>query len=204
MAGRESALVDAARLWVRDVYTYNREHLLRSLTWLERIAPEASEAVRLATVTHDMERAFPGPDQPVSVRLNDPEYDAAHAARSARIVSEWLREQGAPAELIADVDALVTAHEVGGWPDADLVQAADSLSFLDTNVDLFLGFVRSGKFPLQDVGAKFDHSYERIRVPHARELAEPLLNAARTKLAALASELSLVRISPKTREHSAG
>ena len=45
-----------------------------------------SGAVRLATLTHDMERAFPGPDQPVIKTLSDPEYERAHSVRSARIV----------------------------------------------------------------------------------------------------------------------
>jgi len=189
MTSRNSPIVDAARHWVKDFYPYNRAHLLQSLVWLERIAPDAREAVRIATVTHDMERAFPGPDQPVSVRLNDPAYDAAHAERSARIVGRWLREQGVPLDLIADVEALIAAHEVGGWPDADLVQAADSLSFLDTNIGLFLGFARSGRFPLGDVAAKFEHSYERIRVDHARELAKPLLHSARAQLSALEREV---------------
>ena len=100
MTSRKSPIVDAARHWVKHFYPYNRAHLLQSLVWLERIAPDAREAVRIATVTHDMERAFPGPDQPVSVRLNDPAYDAAHAERSARIVGRWLREQGVPLDLI--------------------------------------------------------------------------------------------------------
>jgi len=202
MSRQPSPLVEAASRWVRDVYTYNRDHLLRSLDWLERIAPDASEAARIATVTHDMERAFPGPDQPVSIRLNDSVYDEAHAARSARIVGAWLREQGAPAALIADVEALIAAHEVGGSVEADLVQAADSLSFLDTNIDLFLGFARAGRFSIRDVGRKFEHSYERIRVPEARALAEPLVAAARSRLAELERELSPVSAGPQGRERS--
>lgn len=187
----DSPLVEAARRWVCAVYTYNGNHLLRSLAWLDVIAPDASEAVRIATVTHDMERAFPGPDQPVSDRLNNQAYYVAHSERSARIVSDWLREQGAQAGLVAEVGTLIAAHETGGWPDADLVQAADSLSFLETNIDLFLGFARSGRYPLQDVGTKFERSYERIRVPDARELARPLLEAARARLTALEHELSV-------------
>jgi hypothetical protein len=82
---------------------------------------------------------------------------------------------------------------VGGWPEADLVQAADSLSFLETNVDLFLGFARSGKFSVDDVREKFDFSYERIRIPRARELALPLLESARARLASLEISPDAVR-----------
>jgi hypothetical protein len=185
----DSPLVASAREWVTAQYPYNREHLLRALEWLDRIAPGAPEAVRLATLTHDMERAFPGPDQPVHRTLIDPAYEQAHADRSARIVGGWLREQQADESLVLEVERLIRAHEIGGWDDADLVQAADSLSLLETNVGLFLGFVRSGRFSAADVGRKFDWSRDRIRIPHLKQVAGPLAAAAQEKLAALERDL---------------
>jgi hypothetical protein len=181
----DSALIESARQWVIASYPYNRTHLLRALEWLDRLAPAAREAARLAALTHDMERAFPGPDSPVMVSLVDPEYERLHSERSARIVAEWLHARGAGDRLITDVEQLILAHETGGWPEADLVQAADSLSFLHTNVDLFLGFVRSGRYPVTDVRAKFEHSYHRIQLPHARRLALPLLDEAISRLSGL-------------------
>jgi hypothetical protein len=188
MPTADSSLVRAARQWVVDNYPYNRDHLIRTLEWLDRIAPEASEAVRLAALTHDMERAFPGPDQPVNTSLIDPVYEQAHADRSARIVGDWLRAQGAEPDLVDEVARLIRAHETGGWHEADLVQAADSLSFLDTNIDLFLGFVRSGRFSADLVRQKFDLSRDRIRIPHLRDLAVPLTERAQASLAALVAE----------------
>jgi hypothetical protein len=184
----ESALISAARDWVVAKYPYNRQHLLRSLERLDQLAPGSAEAVRLATLTHDMERAFPGPDSPKMSTLHDPEYERLHSERSARIVGEWLRSQQAPAPLIEEVERLIVAHETGGWPEADLVQAADSLSFLDTNIDLFLGFVRSGRFPSGDVRSKFHYTYDRINVPKAREIARPLVEDALEKLTAVERE----------------
>jgi HD domain len=181
----ESGLIEQARRWVIEHYEYNRDHLLRALEWLDRLAPDAREAVRLAALTHDMERAFPGPDSPVMNSLDDPIYEQLHSERSARIVSAWLRAQGAADELIRDVEQLIVAHEVGGSPEADLVQAADRLSFLDTNIDLFIGFVRSGRFSIADVRTKFAHSYDRIRIPQAKALALPLYREAGARLASL-------------------
>lgn len=182
------SLIDAARAWIIETYPYNRTHLFAALDWLDRVSPNASEAVRLATLTHDMERAFPGPDQPLNTNLIDPAYEHAHALRSARIVGQWLHAHHADVLLIDEVERLITAHEVGGWPDADLVQAADSLAFLDTNVDLFLDFVRSGRFSAADVGRKFDRSRDRIRIPHLKALAEPMVAAAHARLTALLAE----------------
>lgn len=186
----ESELMAAARQWVIDRYPYNREHLLRSLEWLDRIAPGQTEAVRLATLTHDMERAFPGPDQPHSAQMVDAVYERLHSERSARIVGDWLRERQVDASFTADVERLIVAHEVGGWPEADLVQAADSLSILDVNIDLFLGFVRSRRFTLPDVRAKFELSRDRIRIPHLRALAAPMADRALDRLRALEMELA--------------
>ena len=178
----ESPLIDAARTWVTERYPYNRHHLLKALEWLDRVAPDSSEWVRLATLTHDMERAFPGPDQPVIKTLSDPEYERAHSVRSARIVGAWLRGQGADDGLIAEVERLIVAHEFGGWPEADLVQAADSLSFLETNIELFLGFVRSGRHPAHEVRKKFNQMFGRIQIPRLKLLAQPLIDRALQQL----------------------
>jgi carbon-monoxide dehydrogenase medium subunit len=176
-------LIQLARAWVVDKYPYNSTHLLKSLDWLDRLEPGAGEAVRLATLTHDMERAFGGPDA-IPIKMSDRSYEEAHSNRSARIVGEWLRANGAPAELVADVEALIRVHEWGGSPDANLVQAADSLSFLETNIDLMIGFVKTGKYSGADIAFKFDQMYERIQVPVARELARPMWEAAKARLEA--------------------
>ena len=189
----ESSLVETARRWVVETYPYNRDHLVCALDWLDRLAPGSHEAVRLATLTHDMERAFPGPDSPQMESLNDPDYNRLHSERSARIVGTWLRENGASDALVHGVEALILAHETGGWPEADLVQASDSLSFFDTNIDLFLGFVRAGRFSAADVRWKFEHAYQRIRVPYAKALALPRFEEAGVRLATL--ELGLPRAS---------
>jgi hypothetical protein len=189
MAERESPLIQLGRVWVIEHYPYNRTHLLKSLEWLDRIAPGAPEAVRLATLTHDMERAFGGPDA-IPIVMNDRAYEKAHSDRSARIVGEWLRTNGGDETLVEDVERLIRVHEWGGWPEANLVQAADSLSFLETNVDLMLGFVRSGKYGLPVIAEKIEQMYERIQVPAAKELAKPMWDQARARLAPGSGEVS--------------
>jgi hypothetical protein len=198
----ESRLIAAAREWVIASYPYNSHHLLRALERLDELAPASSEAVRLATLTHDMERAFPGADSPTMSSLDDPEYNQLHCERSARIVTAWLRDQHAPLPLIREVEGLILAHETGGSADADLVQAADSLSFLDTNVDLFLGFVRSGRFPGSAVRWKFEHTYDRIRVPRARAIARPLVNDAVARLSVLEQSLAAAAASSNGDGHA--
>ena len=68
--------------------------------------------------------------------------------------------------------------------DENLVQAADSLSFLEVNVDVFLDWLDIGStvWDADAVGAKFTWMYERIQIPHARELAWPMYEEAMRKL----------------------
>jgi hypothetical protein len=95
-----------------------------------------------------------------------------------------LREQGASQESIEEVARLIRAHEYGGDSDENLVQAADSLSFLEVNVDLFLGWMDAGdeKWNADAVRAKFSWMYERIQIPQARELARPMYEEAMRKV----------------------
>jgi kynurenine formamidase len=183
-----SELLERARGWMAEVHPHAR-HMERTLDWAVELDPQASEAVRIAAVTHDAERAYPdreaGWDSAVS--WDDPEYNRWHQARCARIVGEWLREQGADHVLAEQVESLVGAHEEGGWPEADVVQAADSLSFLETMVHVLAGWVQSGRAPRARATGKARHSLERISrsLPRAREEAAPLLAAALQRLAAV-------------------
>ena len=178
-------VIAAADAWI-DPY-WNAQHLRRTVHWLRVLAPDASPALVLAALTHDMERHFPAPDAPTfDARRGpaDPEYRRRHQERSARIVGDWLREQGADDALVNEVAELIAVHEDGGWPEADLLQAADSLSFLEVNVGLFLDRIptRSHGIGPDEARAQFRQMYERIRVPEARELARPLYEAALARI----------------------
>jgi hypothetical protein len=173
-------------LWVEKNYS-NAQHLLRTEAWLLQLKADASEALMLAALTHDMERAFPGPDSPYSDPASsgvDHAYNRAHSERSAAVVTAFLRDQKADELLIATVAELIRLHEYGGSVDADLLQAADSLSFLEVNISLFLQSLgkNSKERSQARVRAKFDWMYERIQIPQARTLALPLYEVAIQRL----------------------
>ena len=178
-------LTAAARDWVLAVHPHAR-HLDRTLERVLELQPDAPERLRIAAVTHDIERAFPDPDATWdSARdWDSAEYNRWHQDRCADLVAGWLREQGADDALVADVDALVRAHEDGGWPEADVLQAADSLSFLDTMVPLVLGW--AGRGYAEGAAAKLRHSLARIapEQEQARALAAPLVDRALAQLGA--------------------
>ena len=183
------ALLERAKAWVIEL-SWQREHLVRALYWLDQFAPDASFPVRFATLTHDMERAFPGEDAPDMARMVvpwDTQYCLAHGKRSARVVSNWLAEQEASDGLIFDVSELIIMHEYGGWGDADLVQAADSVSFLEVNVDKFISWVPTAEhgWGYERTLVKFEWMFERITVPEAKLLAQPFFEKAIKRIEAV-------------------
>jgi hypothetical protein len=182
-----SELLPAARAWVEAVHPHAR-HLLRTEDWVLTLDPEASERLRIAAVLHDIERAFPDTEAGWdSARDWDSiVYNRWHQNRCADIASSWLREQAAPEQLVRDIELLIRVHEDGGWPEANVLQAADSLSFLETMVPLVVGWVESGRATRERAAAKLQNSLDRIH-PHpeqARELAEPMLQDALATLEA--------------------
>jgi hypothetical protein len=175
-------LVERALAWIADVHPHPR-HLARTRDWLLVLDPTADEALQIAAVVHDIERAFPADDDPYDPGASPSAdaYNEWHQQRSAQIARRWLHEQGASEELVEEVGALVAVHENGGWPEADTLQAADSLSFLEVQVDLFLGMVNSGRLPRERAVEKLRFMEERIRIGQARDLAAPLLAQALTQ-----------------------
>ena len=183
-------LVERARGWMAEQHPHF-DHMQRALDWALVLDPDASDAVQIAAVTHDAERAYPDPDSEwdSAVSWADPEYNRWHQERCARIVGEWLREQGAEPQLTDEVEQLVRVHEDGGWPEANIVQAADSLSFLETMVWILAEWIQSGRCTRESSEGKARHSLERIspELVRAREEAEPLLASALHRLAAVSS-----------------
>jgi hypothetical protein len=156
----------------------NGRHLTRTRDWLLELDPDAGEALRIGALTHDIERSLPGgPVQSGDVPANDRFYRDAHQARSVEIVSTWLDEQGR-ADLIDAVSEVVRIHEWGGTPGADLVQAADSISFLETTAKEMPGWIQEGRYSRERSVDQVRWMYDRIRVPRARELARLFYESA--------------------------
>jgi hypothetical protein len=161
--------------WVRP---YDQvEHLMRARDWLVHLDPHATVEMRVAAMTHDIERMFPGGP---TLRHADAEWDSPfylfpHSLRSAEAVGVWLGSLG-------PVSAEVSPAEVRGLRGADVLQAADSLSFLETLAGLTREWVLTGTCSRDAAAGKLIYSVERIRVAAAREPADQLLEWALDQL----------------------
>ncbi|MFB6213104.1 MAG: DUF4202 family protein [Candidatus Nanohaloarchaea archaeon] len=165
------------------------EHLARTVHWIKQLEPDATDALKIAGYAHDMEHAerwqqedkSDNADRHEKKNFTDPDRLESHQERSAEIVASFLEDSGAPRELVEKVRELVRKHEEGGTPEQDILKDADSLSFFECNVDIFLD--ATGKvFRKQDVREKYDWMFKRISSEEAREIAEPWYREAIEKL----------------------
>ena len=152
---------------------YDGKHLLRTGDWLLALAPDAPEPLVIAAVTHDIERAVPG--GPILDKQHTPwddvAYNTAHCTRSAAVVATWLFDRGASESFIRGVQQPICEHEFGGSPEGDLIQAADSISFLETNGPLVVKWIKNGECSLEKGREKMQWMCDRVRLERARDAA---------------------------------
>ncbi len=117
-------------------------HAENTLKWLLVLCPKADDAMKIAALGHDIERAIE--DKKIKRKDFDDfdEFKRAHAQNSAKILRDILKGMGLSDSFVEDVAHLVELHEFGGDPRADCIKEADSISFFDTNLPLF--FEREG------------------------------------------------------------
>lgn len=168
---------------------YDRDHLTRAGDWLLYLEPEAPEPLVIAALTHDLERSVPGGPFLDKARTpwDDEEYNRAHCDRSAEIVPQWLAEVGASEAFVEGVQQPIREHEFGGSPLGDLMQAADSISFLEQNGDLVTAWFVRGDCTAAKSEEKLRWMLDRIRLERARPLAVPPYTAASELLRAVAA-----------------
>ena len=132
-------------------------HSKNTLEWLLKLNPHADDALKIAALGHDIERAI----EKRKVRRGDYEnYDAfkkAHALNSAKILAEIMIACHTDKKLAEDVLFLVRHHETGGTKRADLLRNADSISFFHVNVPHY--FIRNG---LEDTQERCLWGFKRL------------------------------------------
>jgi hypothetical protein len=141
-------------------------HADNTLEWLLRLEPDADEALQLAALAHDIDRAI----ERIKVRRADfDNYDAfkaAHARNSTEILRPILTACGVERNIVEEACRLVELHEVGGDPGSDLLKDADSISYFDVNLPLY--FQREG---WDETKRRSRWGYRRLS-PRAQEIAK--------------------------------
>jgi len=109
-------------------------HAKNTLEWLLKLKPDADEALKIAALGHDIERAI----EERKVKRKDyrayNEFKKAHALNSAKILKEIMKGCNVRKELVEDIFFLVSHHETGVDRRVDVLRDADSISFFHVNL----------------------------------------------------------------------
>ena len=156
------------------------KHFKQTVYWVQQLKSDADEALLIAAIAHDIERAFDEERRPPSSEFgerkwDDPVYNKWHSERSAKFTRKFLEKEEAETELIQKVVTLIEQHEFGGNQETDLLRDADSISFLETNAPIFISRI-SEKLSKNEVREKIDYMFDRIGDPKRKKIARELYN----------------------------
>ncbi len=117
-------------------------HSENVLKWIIKLKSDADEALQIAAIAHDIDRA----DGHKKVKRNNfldyNKFKLEHAKNSANILKGILIKCDVKQSIIDESCRLVEQHEVGGDLRSDLLKDADSISFFEINMPFY--FRREG------------------------------------------------------------
>jgi len=138
------------------------EHTLDVWQWVLRLAPDASLAMQLAALFHDIERLSSEPDERVEqYALDYQAFKDAHARVGARLAAATARAAGVAAQDCLRMGELIRDHEHGAdqatSKEAEVLADADALSFFSLNSRGFLDY-----YGPQHTRTKVNYSLRRM------------------------------------------
>ncbi|MCR4311256.1 MAG: DUF4202 family protein [Candidatus Taylorbacteria bacterium] len=153
--------------FVDEAFKGKKPHFERTVFWLKTFLPTYTEAHEIAAYAHDIERGVMGEKD--RDYLN-PEILKRHQEEGAKIVEEFLFAQGADQMLIEKVKHLINRHEVGGDEEQNTLMDADSVSFFETNAEMFvLNRVKEDGYV--QIREKLDWMFNRISTEERKVFA---------------------------------
>jgi hypothetical protein len=146
------------------------DHALDVWQWLLRLAPDASLALQIAGLFHDVERLRSEADARIEHTARDYQtFKNDHARGGAELLREKLAPLDVPAEVTERAVELVARHEQpSDDPELQLLNDADALSFFALNSS---GFLRH--FGPEHTLKKIDYTLSRM-TPSAQALLPEL------------------------------
>ncbi|HWQ60127.1 MAG TPA: HD domain-containing protein [Candidatus Fimivivens sp.] len=145
-------------------------HARLTVEWIRKLKPDASDALLIAGISHDIERVFNGDWKKGT---DNPEALKKHQDMSAEIVRAFLSEHGMDKTRTGEVVSLISHHEDGGPGDAAVLCDADSLAYMEErgirNVQRSL---ENGESSISAI-KRLNYVVSRLSTPEAKAFAKP-------------------------------
>lgn len=143
-------------------------HAKRVAYWVKKLNPKADEALLVAAIAHDIERAIYGDWKKGS---DDPEVLRKHQDLSAMEIEKFLRGEKVDEKFITRVKHLVAHHEEGGDNDQNILCDADCLSFFeDKSLRRVRKWKEQGKTKAE-MKQNMEHYFSRFISQKAKDIA---------------------------------
>jgi len=145
-------------------------HADNTLEWLLRLEPDADDALQLAALAHDIDRAI---EKTKVKRADFDDYDAfkaAHALNGAEILRPILSACGVENNIVDEACRLLEVHEVGGDSRSDLLKDVDSISYFEVNLPFY--YRREG---WNEAKRRSSWGYRRLS-PRAKEIVKHIVH----------------------------
>lgn len=141
------------------------------LKWVMKLKPSADEALQIAALGHDIDRAIEKRRVKKENFKDYEKYKKEHAKESAKIICEILEKHGLEKDFINKVKFLIKNHEVGGSKEVEMLKEADSLTFFSFDIYYYL----------KDRGSKKTKEKVRFMYKRLSEKARGLVNQVKFK-----------------------
>ena len=151
------------------------KHFKRTAYWIKQLKPDADEALLIAGIAHDMERAFYGDWVKGST---DKCILRKHQDMSASEIAKFLKKEGAKDEIIERVKMLVSYHEEGGNEDQNILKDADCISYVENQALRHVKVQQQKRKSKEEIKDKFDYTFNKITSKKAKQIAQPMYEKA--------------------------
>jgi len=173
MEQKNLVLLEKLKDWISKNHK-DKNHLLAMEKWIKVVYPPADDALIIAAVAHDLERAFPleeGEEKPERKGWEDENYREWHRKRSARYTEGFLLNNNADQGLVSKIKMLIETHGLGGDEERDALNDADSISFLENSAEMVGDSLEKGR-TIEEIHDKFDIMYNRISSQENKQMAQ--------------------------------
>ncbi len=145
-------------------------HSVNTWEWVLKLKPDADEALQIAALAHDIDRAITGNSESrgvkdISNKTVYKKYKREHSIRSANFTEAIMKKLNYDADTINRVKHLIEKHEFGGDPESDILMNADSISYFDNNVSFY--FKKNGPKKTKD---KVRFMFQRTSNPEVKKI----------------------------------